>query len=111
MNAADPVVIDGKVFFSSASNIGAGVIDITGRKPKLIWKSGVFETHFSSFVLIDGYLYGIDGDPRRTTSGVLRCIEYATGREMWCRQLGFGSVIATRCIIYFTIPVDSGSAK
>jgi len=59
-NAADPVVIDGKVFFSS---------------------------------------------------GVHRCIEYATGREMWCRQLGFGSVIATRCIIYFAIPVDSGSAK
>jgi outer membrane protein assembly factor BamB len=94
VNAADPIVFDDKVFLSSAYGYGAGLIDISGRKPDLIWKSGIYEAHFSSFVLIDGFLYGIDGDARQTSSGVLRCVEYSTGKERWHAQLGFGSIIA-----------------
>ena len=94
VNAADPVVSDGKIFVSSAYGFGAGVIDFSGRRPELVWKNDIFESHFSSFIYKDGYLYGNDGDARQTTSGIFRCIEFETGREKWNARLGFGSLIA-----------------
>ena len=94
VNAADPVVFDQKVFVASAYGKGCALYDVSGRSPRAIWQNDLFETHFSSFVLIDGYLYGIDGDARRSSGGVLRCVQAATGREMWNERLGFGSLIA-----------------
>lgn len=41
--------------------------------------------------LVDGYLYGIDGNAGR---GLLKCIELATGRQRWARKTGFGSLMA-----------------
>jgi outer membrane protein assembly factor BamB len=94
VNGADPVVFDGKVFVASAYGKGCALYDVSGRSPRVIWQNKLFETHFSSFVFIDGYLYGIDGDARRASGGVLRCVEAATGREAWSKQVGFGSLIA-----------------
>ena len=44
--------------------------------------------------MIDGYVYGNDGDARRPTTGTFRCVELATGRSVWETALGFGSLIA-----------------
>lgn len=94
VNAADPLVRDGKVFVSSAYNKGCGVIDfMSGRRPSLVWSSDVFESHFSSFVEIDGYIYGNSGDARMARSGYFRCVDFETGRLQWSERLGFGSLI------------------
>ena len=94
VNAADPLVHDGMVFVSSAYNKGSAVVDFSERSPEVVWRSDIFESHFSSFVLIDGYIYGNDGDARRASSGVFRCVDFRTGEEMWSAKLGFGSIIA-----------------
>ena len=94
VNAADPIVSDGKVFVATAYNKGCAVIDFSGNRTRVVWQSKIFQTHFSSFVLIDGYLYGNDGDARQPTSGTFRCVDFDTGREQWSRRLGFGSLIA-----------------
>jgi len=94
VNAADPVVFDGKVFVASAYNKGCAVFDVSQGRPRELWRNNLFETHFSSFVFLDGYLYGIDGDARRPGAGTLRCVQAATGKEAWSARLGFGSLIA-----------------
>ena len=117
VNAADPVVFDGKVFIASAYNKGSAVIDFSGKQPVKVWQSSVFKTHFSSFVLIDGYIYGNDGDARQPSSGIFRSVDFLTGEQMWGERLGFGSLIAAgdKLIMLnsqgeiFISKVDSGS--
>jgi outer membrane protein assembly factor BamB len=93
VNAADPLVFDDRVFISSDYGSGSALLDISGRQPKLLWRNGNMNSHFSSFVLIDGHIYGNDGFAGRR-NGVFRCLDAETGREMWSQSLGFGSLIA-----------------
>jgi outer membrane protein assembly factor BamB len=94
VNAADPVVIDGKVFVATAYGKGSGLFDVSKSRPTAVWTNNAFETHFSSFVSLDGYLYGIDGDARVPGAGSLRCVDARTGETAWSAPLGFGSLIA-----------------
>jgi outer membrane protein assembly factor BamB len=96
VNAADPVVFGDRVFVASAYDKGCAVYDVSGTQPAVVWRNNAFETHFSSFVTSDGFLYGISGDARIPNSGVLRCLDARTGKIAWSEQLGFGSLIATR---------------
>ena len=93
VNGADPVVSGTKVFIAAGYGKGSALVDFSGT-PKIEWRSRLFDTHFSSFVLIDGYLYGNDGDARRTSSGTFRCVEFDSGDEQWAAREGFGSLIA-----------------
>jgi outer membrane protein assembly factor BamB len=93
VNAADPLVFDDRVFISSNYGSGSALLDISGRQPKLLWRNASMNSHFSSFVMIDGCIYGNDGFAGRR-SGVFRCLDAETGRETWSEDLGFGSLIA-----------------
>jgi outer membrane protein assembly factor BamB len=93
VNAADPLVFGDRVFISSNYGAGSALLDISGRQPKLLWKNGRMNSHFSSFVLIDGFIYGNDGFAGRS-SGTFRCLDAESGREMWAEGLGFGSLTA-----------------
>lgn len=93
VNAADPVVFENKVFISSNYGAGCALLDISDHKPKLIWKNYKINSHFSAFILIDGYIYGNDG-VAGSNRGVFRCLDIETGKEMWKKDLGFGSLIA-----------------
>ena len=95
VNGADPVVSNKVVMVAGAYGKGSALIDFSST-PRPVWQSRVFQTHFSSFVLIDGFVYGNDGDARRPTSGVFRSVELATGKTMWEADLGFGSIIASK---------------
>ncbi len=96
VNAADPVVLGNLVFVASGYGKGSALYDVAGARPAPVWRNSAFDTHFSSFVAMDGYLYGIDGDARQPTAGVLKCLEAATGKTMWTAPSGFGSLVATR---------------
>lgn len=96
VNAADPVVIGDRVFVASAYDKGCAVYDVSAVRPVPVWRNDAFRTHFSSFVAIDGFIYGIDGDARAPNAGTLRCLEAATGKTAWSAPSGFGSLIATR---------------
>ena len=96
VNAADPVVVGETVFVSSAYRKGCALYDVSGPAPVARWKSQAFGAHFSSFVMLDGYLYGVDGDARMPNAGSLQCVELQTGELAWKAPLGFGSLIAAR---------------
>jgi outer membrane protein assembly factor BamB len=93
VNAADPLITDSGIFISSNYRTGCALVDISGPNPRVSWKNGKFNSHFSSFVYIDGYIYGNDG-AAFSDRGTFRCLEAKTGREMWAEDLGFGSLIA-----------------
>jgi outer membrane protein assembly factor BamB len=51
------------------------------------------KNQFNSSVLMDGHLYGSDGDESKTAS--FKCIDFATGIEKWnVADVGFCSLMA-----------------
>lgn len=80
VNAADPIVHGDQVFISSGYGKGAALLKLTGGEPETVWKSKMMRNQFNSSVLLDGYLYGIDGDTDRAG---LKCVEFSTGTGKW----------------------------
>lgn len=95
VNAADPIPAGpGQVFISSGYGKGSALLKLTGQpEPEVVWKSGVLKTQLNTAVLIDGYLYGLNGDAGDTAQ--LKCVELATGTEKWAQpRIGTGGLIA-----------------
>jgi len=90
VNAADPIVSGDKIFISSGYGKGCALLDVSRGKPKQVWENKLLKNHFSSSVLFEGHLYGIDGNAGR---GTLRCLDFKTGKEKWNQNLGFGSLM------------------
>ena len=84
VNAADPVLAGKFIFISSGYNKGAALVDAGGMK---VWESKVMRSQFNGCVLVDGHLYGPDGNDG--DKGPLKCIELQTGKEKW-QHRGFG---------------------
>ncbi len=93
VNASMPIVADGKMFLSTGYGYGAALLDITGNQPTEIWRNKEMRNQIASSVVIDGYVYGFDGQVGRSAS--LKCIELTTGKTMWEHKgLGAGTLIA-----------------
>jgi hypothetical protein len=86
VNAATPIIRDGKVFISSGYNSGCALIEFTGAAPKVLWQHKKMRNHVATCVLWKGHLYGFD-------EGQLKCLDWATGEEKWDdRNYGKGSL-------------------
>ena len=81
VNAADPILSGTKLFISSGYNKGCALLDLSSAEPQEIWRSRVMRNQFNSSVLIDGHLYGSDGDYDKPNT--FKCIDFATGAEKW----------------------------
>jgi outer membrane protein assembly factor BamB len=93
VNAADPVLAGDHVFLSSGYNKGASLLKMGDGEPAEVWRNKHLCNQFNSSVLVDGYLYGPDGD----TTGVpaLKCVELKTGEVRWSHEgLGSGGLMA-----------------
>ena len=80
-NMAQPIVFDGnRVFFSSGYGYGAAVIEVSPRGERFavqeIWRNTRMKNNFSSAVLHDGYIYGMD-------ESILACLDAETGDLQW----------------------------
>lgn len=92
VNAADPVVAGSRIFLSSGYGKGAALLGVDGDTPRELWKSRDLRTQFSTSILHEGHLYGIDGDT--TDVARLRCLELETGDVKWTHDgVGSGSVL------------------
>jgi hypothetical protein len=88
VNAADPIVINGRVFISSGYNRGCALLGVGRGGAKTVWENRNMRNHFNSCVLLDGYLYGFD-------ESQLRCLDAETGKVAWTeRGYGKGSLMA-----------------
>jgi outer membrane protein assembly factor BamB len=93
VNAADPILSGTKLFISSGYNKGCALLDLASAEPKEVWRSRAMKNQFNSSVLIDGHLYGSNGDESKTAA--LKCIDFATGTEKWSEpSTGFCSLMA-----------------
>lgn len=85
VNAAAPVACgDGKLLFSAAYDVGAGLWQWNKAEHKLtnLWKkNNVLDCHYTTPVYHDGHVYGLHG---RQESGMnLRCVSVADGKVAW----------------------------
>ena len=76
INAADAVVSGNRFFLSSGYSHGSSVIEVKDNQPSVVWENKVIRNHFSSSVLFNGHLYGVDENE-------LRCVDFATGEVKW----------------------------
>lgn len=91
VNAADPIVAGNRVFITSGYGKGCALLEVGAAKgARLEWQNQALRSHFSSAVLLDGHLYGIDGNAGK---GDLVCLEFKTGAEKWRKSTGFGSLV------------------
>jgi outer membrane protein assembly factor BamB len=90
-NITTPVVSGNRVFYTSAYNTGAGMVNLTAKGDQLQASEAYFtremQNHHGGVVLISGTLYGFH-------NSILTAIDFATGKMLWRdRSVGKGAVV------------------
>lgn len=95
VNAADPVVFEDYLFISSGYGKGATLVKWDGSgDPETVWQNRDMKTQMNAAVLIDGHLYGVDGNEGQDGTG-LKCLELLSGKTLWIEEsVGHGTVAA-----------------
>jgi outer membrane protein assembly factor BamB len=92
VNAAQPVITEPDRFILSAGyDHGAALVQIIpsghGFEAKRIWENRRMKNKFSSSVLYEGHIYGLD-------ESILACVDAATGEQKWKGgRYGFGQIM------------------
>jgi outer membrane protein assembly factor BamB len=95
INAADPIVHGSNFFISTGYGKGCAMYELKAGESKLLWQHRDLRTQMNAAVLIDGHLYGIDGDENQKT--MLKCLDVATGTTKWSEPIAkMGSVVAAK---------------
>jgi outer membrane protein assembly factor BamB len=97
-NCSTPVFAENKVFFSSAYDTGAALLNLTAQNGEVKAQEAYFTremmNHHGGMVLVDGYLYGF-------SNAILTCMEFNTGKVMWKdRSVGKGSITYADGMLY-----------
>jgi len=94
VNAATPLVFDGRMFLSAAYGVGCALIQIDQSRPRTIWSGNdTLSSQYNTAVRHEGHLYGIHGreDVGRAE---LRCVESERGTIKWTQpDFGVGHLI------------------
>jgi outer membrane protein assembly factor BamB len=87
VNAANPVVVDDKVFISETYGPGSALLKVKPGGYEVIWTDAEkgsdksMQCHWDTPLYHDGYLYAASG--RHMHQAELRCIEMDSGKVMW----------------------------
>jgi outer membrane protein assembly factor BamB len=87
VNAADPIVAGDQVFVTSGYDKGAARLKMAEGEPAVVWQNKNLRNQINSSVLVDGFLYGFDGDT--SSRAKLKCVDWKTGAVRW-EEEGFG---------------------
>lgn len=95
INAADPIIDGNKVFVSSTYGNISALLDIENATPTVFWSNKNLCNQINSSVLVDGFLYGIDGIAGPTPRGpALKCVDWKTGTVKWSfPEIGGGALM------------------
>jgi outer membrane protein assembly factor BamB len=92
VNASQPLLVgDNRLFISTGYGTGATVIELTpsgsGFAVREVWRNIRMKNQFTSSVLHDGFVYGLD-------EAILACVDAATGDLKWKGgRYGYGQVV------------------
>ena len=99
INAADPIIIDNKMFICSGYGKGCALYDISQEQPVELWKNRNMRNQFSTCIVLDNHIYGFDGNIGGSGANweagryFLRCLDFKTGELKWSHQgLPLGSL-------------------
>lgn len=85
VNAANPVVVDNKIFLTTSYNTGAVLLKVNGGKYEEVWSNDEsLSAHYTTPVFQQGNLWGIHG--RQEYGPSLRCVDLATGKVKWSQD-------------------------
>jgi hypothetical protein len=74
--------------------VGCGLFRLQDGELIEIYSNREMRNHFNNSILLDGYLYGFDGNSNLGRVVQLTCMKYDTGEVMWQhRGLGCGSLM------------------
>jgi outer membrane protein assembly factor BamB len=101
INCAQPIVIgDNRVFLSAAYGHGSALIEITPDGVKQVWANNRMKNKFSSSVLYEGNIYGLD-------EAILACIDAETGELKWKGgRYGYGQLLLATG--YLVVTTETG---
>ncbi len=89
VTAANPVIIEDRVFITASYNFGATLARVGRSGAVRIWESDdVLSSQYTTPILHDGALFGIHGR-QDAGAAALRCVDPATKRILWSED-GFG---------------------
>lgn len=88
VNAADPLVQDDLIFVTSGYAKGTALLRATAAGAEELWRMRDLRNQMSPGVLLDGFVYAVDGDAGDDCR--LKCVEFATGAVRW-EESGLGS--------------------
>lgn len=92
VNAADPYPLEGHVFLSSGYSKGSALLRLTGGVPEELWRSRELRNQLSPGLLVDGYVYAVDGDAGSDPE--LCCFSLSAQERTWSMGgLGLASLI------------------
>lgn len=92
INAAQPLLVgNDRVFVSAGYGQGAAVFEVVRSgdrwSTRMTWQNTRMKNKFSSSVLRDGYIYGLD-------EAILACVDAATGELKWKGgRYGYGQIV------------------
>lgn len=92
--AATPTVVGKRLFVSTGYSTGCASFDLETQGLVERYRSTTMRNHMNACVLIDGLLYGVDGNSHAARTCRLVCMDWQTGEEKWShRGWGCGSVV------------------
>ena len=92
-NISQPLIVSPtRLFLSAGYGKGAVLVELTHENSRFtastVWETNRMKNKFSSSVLVDGYIYGLD-------ESILACIDANTGELMWKGgRYGYGQLLA-----------------
>ena len=92
-NISQPLLVSpSRLFLSAGYGKGAVLIELTREDGQFsastVWETNRMKNKFSSSVLVDGYIYGLD-------ESILACMDAETGELMWKGgRYGYGQLLA-----------------
>lgn len=95
-NGNTPIVFGSNIFVSTGYDKGCALfkLDAAGKTLTRVYSNREMRNHFNNSVLLEGHLYGIDGNSHHARSCRLVCMELASGEVRWSeRGFGCGSLL------------------
>ncbi len=94
LNIADPVLAGDRLFISSSYAKSCALLQIQDGTAKVVWQNGSLRNQVNSSVLVDGFLYGVDGIAGPTPNASLKCVDLQSGAVKWnFPDLGGGALM------------------
>ena len=82
-NASTPIVQGDKLFISTGYQRGCALFEWKKGKLQKIYENKVLSTHMNHAILVNGFLYGFDGNVHMAGKKDFVCMEFLSGKEKW----------------------------